>query len=102
MLLVNPRVQVSTAAAFARWDGVDRGSLGDWRDGRNDLEQPGIALAPQIADVLAWLREQERAEFVRMSGSGATCFALFDGEDARDRAAEAVPSEWWRLATSLR
>jgi 4-diphosphocytidyl-2-C-methyl-D-erythritol kinase len=37
-----------------------------------------------------------------MSGSGATCFALFESDEARDRAAEAVPREWWHLATSLR
>jgi 4-diphosphocytidyl-2-C-methyl-D-erythritol kinase len=37
-----------------------------------------------------------------MSGSGATCFGLFDSEDARDAAAEAAPREWWRLATFLR
>jgi 4-diphosphocytidyl-2-C-methyl-D-erythritol kinase len=37
-----------------------------------------------------------------MSGSGATCFAFFDSEAARDSAAEGVPREWWRLATFLR
>jgi 4-diphosphocytidyl-2-C-methyl-D-erythritol kinase len=37
-----------------------------------------------------------------MSGSGATCFALFENEQARDEAAIAVPREWWRLATFLR
>jgi 4-diphosphocytidyl-2-C-methyl-D-erythritol kinase len=37
-----------------------------------------------------------------MSGSGATCFALFENEAQRDRAATAVPREWWRLATRLR
>ena len=102
MLLVNPRVALSTAEVFAGWDGEDRGPLGDWRDGRNDLEAPAIALVPQIETVLAWLSAQPGASFVRMSGSGATCFALFDSEDARDSAAEAVPREWWRLATFLR
>jgi 4-diphosphocytidyl-2-C-methyl-D-erythritol kinase len=37
-----------------------------------------------------------------MSGSGATCFALFDDEAARDAAVDAVPREWWRLPTFLR
>jgi 4-diphosphocytidyl-2-C-methyl-D-erythritol kinase len=37
-----------------------------------------------------------------MSGSGATCFGLFASEQARDQAADAVPREWWRLATFLR
>jgi 4-diphosphocytidyl-2-C-methyl-D-erythritol kinase len=101
-LLVNPRVSLSTADVFARWDGQDRGPLGDWREGRNDLEAPAMSLVPQIEAVLAWLNLRPGAEFVRMSGSGATCFGLFDSEENRDAAAEAVPREWWRLATFLR
>ena len=102
VLLINPRIPLSTAEVFAGWNGIDRGPLGDWRDGRNDLEPAAIALVPQIETVLAWLSAQPGTEFVRMSGSGATCFALFDSDEARDAAAEAVPREWWHLATSLR
>jgi 4-diphosphocytidyl-2-C-methyl-D-erythritol kinase len=102
VLLVNPSVALETADVFARWDGVDRGPLGDWREGRNDLEAPAIALVPQIKSVLAWLGTRPGTNFIRMSGSGATCFALFDSEEARDAAADAVPREWWRLATFLR
>ena len=103
VLLVNPRVQLSTAAVFAAWDGVDRGSLNHWRDGgRNDLYPAARTLVPEIGNVMKWLDSQPSAEFVRMSGSGATCFALFDGEEARDAAAIAVPREWWHLATFLR
>jgi 4-diphosphocytidyl-2-C-methyl-D-erythritol kinase len=102
VLLVNPRIALSTAAGFAGWDGIDRGPLDDWRTGRNDLQPEAIALVPQIETVLAWLSAQPGVNFVRMSGSGATCFALFDTDEARDRAAEAVPREWWHLATSLR
>ena len=102
VLLVNPGAALSTGAVFARWDGVDRGPLGDWRDGRNDLEAPARALVPAIGDVLDWLAQQRGASFVRMSGSGATCFALFEDEAARDAAAEACPSAWWHLASFLR
>ena len=102
VLLVNPRVALSTAQVFARWDEQDRGPLEDWRQARNDLEQPAIALVPQIEAVLAWLGTRPGVTFARMSGSGATCFALFDSEEARDSAADAVPREWWRLATYLR
>lgn len=102
VLLVNPKVALSTAAVFAAWDGVDRGPLGDWRQGRNDLQQPAISLVPAIDAVLHWLAKQQGAELVRMSGSGATCFALFDSEGARDAAAAAVPTDWWHLATFLR
>jgi 4-diphosphocytidyl-2-C-methyl-D-erythritol kinase len=102
VLLLNPRMPLSTAAAYAAWDGVDRGALHDWREGRNDLEAAAIAMVPQIGSVLAWLSAQAGAGFVRLSGSGATCFAFFDCEQSRDDAAVAVPREWWHLATFLR
>lgn len=102
VLLINPRIELPTVEVFARWDGEDHGPLGDWREGRNDLEQAAIAIAPQVGAVLAWLGTQAGAELVRMSGSGTTCFALFASEEKRDAAADHVPREWWRLATSLR
>jgi 4-diphosphocytidyl-2-C-methyl-D-erythritol kinase len=95
-------VPLSTAEVFAQWDGEDQGRLDDWREGRNDLEQAAISIVPQIGSVLGWFEAQRGATFVRMSGSGATCFALFESEEARDRAADGVPREWWRLATFLR
>jgi 4-diphosphocytidyl-2-C-methyl-D-erythritol kinase len=102
VLLVNPRVQLSTAEVFGRWDGYDRGPLEDWQHGRNDLQAAATSLAPQIDGVLAWLMAQPGAWCVRMSGSGATCFALFDSEAARDHTQMAIPREWWSLPTRLR
>jgi 4-diphosphocytidyl-2-C-methyl-D-erythritol kinase len=102
VLLVNPRVALSTAEVFASCDGIDRGPLDDWREGRNDLEPPAMSLVPEIGEVLDWLRGRDGAQFVRMSGSGATCFALFASEAARDAAAVHVPGHWWHLATFLR
>jgi 4-diphosphocytidyl-2-C-methyl-D-erythritol kinase len=104
VLLVNPGVAVSTAAVFAAWDGIDRGPLdpGAWREGRNDLALPARTLTPVIGDVLAALAAQPRVTLARMSGSGATCFALFEDAAARDAAAAALaPRGWWRLATTL-
>ncbi|HXH52658.1 MAG TPA: 4-(cytidine 5'-diphospho)-2-C-methyl-D-erythritol kinase [Sphingomicrobium sp.] len=102
VLLVNPGVPLATADVFAAWDGIDRGPLTDWRHGRNDLEAPAIALVPEIDEVLQWMRARPGAEFVRMSGSGATCFALFGDAAVRDRSAESVPGHWWHMATRLR
>ena len=102
VLLVNPGVRVSTAQVYGAWDGTDGGPLGDWREGRNDLEPIAKAIAPEIGTVLDWLSKQEGASVVRMSGSGPTCFAFFGSEEERDAAASAVPSEWWHLATFLR
>ena len=102
VLLVNPLIALSTREVFAEWDGVDRGPLGEWREGRNDLEAPARLLIPQIGEILDWLKGQPGAHFVRMSGSGATCFALFDDEAARDAAAAYCPPNWWHLASVLR
>ena len=102
VLLVNPGVALSTGEVFSAWDGDDRGPLDDWREGRNDLEAPARGLVPAIGDMIDWLGRQEGANFVRMSGSGATCFALFDSETACEGAAANCPPNWWHLATFLR
>ena len=110
ILLANPLQGVSTAAVFKAWDRQDRGPLADGdamtaaRSGRNDLEAPAIAICPAIADGLAVLAETG-ATFTRMSGSGATIFALFPNTAARDTAAayfaEKLP-HWWTMTGSLR
>jgi 4-diphosphocytidyl-2-C-methyl-D-erythritol kinase len=102
LLLVNPLVPLGTGEVFAVWDGNDLGPLAEWREGRNDLEGPARRLVPPIGDILVWLQGLEGVTFARMSGSGPTCFALFDDEAARDAAAQRVPAQWWHLATLLR
>jgi 4-diphosphocytidyl-2-C-methyl-D-erythritol kinase len=102
VLLVSPRQPLSTGAVFAGWDGTDHGPLAHWRDGRNDLEPAARALVPAISAVLDWLGARPGVTTARMSGSGATCFALFDDEAARDRAAAAVPPDWWHLPSFIR
>ncbi|MCW6535631.1 4-(cytidine 5'-diphospho)-2-C-methyl-D-erythritol kinase [Sphingomonas lycopersici] len=105
VLLVNPRVAVSTARVFAGWDGVDRGAItGDPAEDRNDLTAPAVAAAPEIATVLGALEALANARLVRMSGSGATCFALFDAPADARSAAAAIGAEhpgWWWLASEL-
>ena len=110
VLLVNPRVPLSTGPVFAGWDGVDRGALPQGpvseiaREGRNDLEPSAIALCPPIAAVLAGLA-QTQPVLARMSGSGATCFALYSQAGRRDAAAASIAAthpEWWTLSGNLR
>lgn len=108
VLLVNPGIAVSTAQVFARWDGVDRGPLPEGRmgaivhDGRNDLEAPARAIAPEIDEVLDVLATQPGAMLARMSGSGATCFALFERrEDCTAAAARLAQPGWWVCETAL-
>ncbi len=111
VLLVNPRVAVPTGPVFQRWDGVDRGPLavGDPMAaalaGRNDLEPPARDIQPVIGAVVEALAAAPGVALARMSGSGATCFALYDSIEARDAAdrdiAIAYP-DWWRLASTLR
>ena len=87
---------------FKAWDGIDRGPLGDWQSGRNDLEAAAISLVPEIADVLDAL---SGASIARMSGSGATCFGLYPSAADRDAAAARIAIEnpgWWLCQTGLR
>lgn len=110
VLLVNPRVPLSTGPVFRAWDGQDRGAMhsGTAREialgGRNDLEQPALEICPAIAEVLGALA-QTQPWLARMSGSGATCFALYDDAAKRDQAAAALASAqpgWWQLSGTLR
>lgn len=107
VLLVNPRIPLSTGPVFKAWDGLDRGPLteGSVREaalsGRNDLEAPALTLCPEIGSVLASLRATQPI-LARMSGSGATCFALYETIEQRDAARRVMPGTWWTLAGRLR
>jgi 4-diphosphocytidyl-2-C-methyl-D-erythritol kinase len=120
-VLVNPGVALATKAVFDRWkapaappvpadltvltamskrDQLVRFLLSQ----ANDLESAAIALAPVVADVLLALSSQPRCELARMSGSGATCFAVFASAVDAIKAAEAIHAEypnWWVRATAL-
>ena len=100
LLLVNPGVPLSTAAVFGRWDGVDHGALDRANPlaGRNDLTAAATTIVPAIGKVITLLAAQSGVRLARMSGSGATCFALFESAAARDAAAiaikQAMPTAW--------
>ena len=117
-VLVNPRVPVSTPDVFRALSRKSNGSLPplprrfesakaliEWlTNARNDLEAPARKVAPVIGDVLRELRTLEGAALARMSGSGATCFALFPHEaDARAgaQALRAARPDWWVVGTEL-
>ena len=120
-VLVNPGVALPTKAVFARWtpaanpvivSDVDevaklssRDQLLQFLDTQsNDLEAPAVALQPVIADVLTALRGLPGCKLARMSGSGATCFALFSAATAAREAAKILGSKfphWWVKATTL-
>ena len=107
LLLVNPLQSVSTAAIFKAWNGVDGGAVGrgDMWDaalaGRNDLEPIAEGICPVITDILNRLSQTNPA-FARMSGSGATCFALFGDAAALEDAKATLDPYWWSMATMLR
>lgn len=65
---------------------------------RNDLEAPAVALEPRIGEVLDVLRDEPESLLARMSGSGATCFALCAGDIEAETLAErleAIRPDWW-------
>lgn len=117
-ILVNPRVEVPTPAVFAALahkespalgplpqDLGDAAALAGWLSaGRNDLEAPAISLVPAIAQVLGVLRALPGCRLARMSGSGATCFALLPDAAAAERAAESLQGDypgWWVRAAMI-
>ncbi len=119
-LLVNPGVPSSTGAVYRAFDAGSPGEAGrpappsDWDAAsvidwlaiqRNDLEAPAAALAPAIGKALAATADLPGARLTRMSGSGATVFALFDtalAAEAAGRALAALHPDWWVRPTVLR
>ena len=117
VLLANPGIAVPTPAVFkARTGAFSEPArfelpLGDVRDlaawlaaRRNDLTDAAISLAPEIAEVLRALSALPGALLARMSGSGATCFALFAEPSAARAAAARLAAErtgWWVAAGPL-
>lgn len=117
-LLVNPRIEVSTPAVFRALASrtnrpmpetvpafPDAAACIDWlARQRNDLQPAAIATTPAIGDVLAALSALPGCRLARMSGSGATCFALFDTLEgagvAQARLAERQPG-WWIASGTL-
>jgi 4-diphosphocytidyl-2-C-methyl-D-erythritol kinase len=109
-VLVNPGVSVSTPAVFkalatptnpALPDLPDATGQSDWLDWldqtRNDLQPAASALVPEIGDVLGVL-EANGARIARMSGSGATCFGLFEAPAEAQAAAYGIAAShpaWW-------
>ena len=123
VVLVNPGVALSTAHVFRAldagpYDGPDREvpddspppfdtveALGGYLESRgNDLEEAAIELAPIVADVKALLSAQAGCLIARMSGSGATCFGIFESAALAQQAADQVRNahpQWWVVASKL-
>jgi len=126
-VMINPRVPVATKDVFQAL-GLKPGdlrvgvtdvltapswpkagaSVGDWVAAlthvKNDLEPPAQKVQPVIGKVLKALRASARVLLARMSGSGATCFAIYGSEaDAKAAGAEiaAAHPEWWVHAGTL-
>ncbi len=117
--LVNPRVAMPTGAVFNAFDKAiqsppplrrsridevqDYPSLKSYlSEMRNDLEPFAVEREPVIGSVIEMLHECPGALIARMSGSGATCFGLFDREEQAEQAALlARKKDWWALSGSL-
>lgn len=116
-VLVNPKVPVSTRDVFAAFAGSSLSDkylrnvparfdamIGFLTEHGNDLTQAAIACAPVITEVLIALRALPAVRLVRMSGSGPTCFALFQSSGEALAAAQRLAAErkdWWVHATMI-
>ncbi|MDN3274009.1 4-(cytidine 5'-diphospho)-2-C-methyl-D-erythritol kinase [Frankia sp. RB7] len=126
-VMVNPHVPVATKDVF-RELGLRNGellvgatsvldspawpdegaSIADWVDVlvtvANDLEAPALRIEPVIGDVLGALRSSAGVKLARMSGSGATCFAIYGASAEAHAAAETIRRDhpgWWVHAGTL-
>lgn len=119
-VLVNPGVALPTRDVFAAFDRAQAGDspqaavppsfngrdelLAFLQTQPNDLEAAAISLQPAIGEVLSALRDLRACRLARMSGSGATCFGLFDAAASASSAAgqlRAAHADWWIEETAL-
>ncbi|MGD9295697.1 MAG: 4-(cytidine 5'-diphospho)-2-C-methyl-D-erythritol kinase, partial [Roseobacter sp.] len=117
-VLVNPRRAVSTPAVFRALHQTDNAAMPDVLPGfagthdlilwlatqRNDLETAATSLEPAIAVAKGELLASNGCLLARMSGSGATCFGLYETAEAAQKAAAALSERhegWWVRATVL-
>jgi len=115
LMLVNPGVPLSTIAVFRErtggfspaaslpdgW-GTAQAMATDLSGMRNDLEATAIRLVPSIRDILEAISATRGCLLARMSGSGATCFGLFESPEAAEAAAtELVRPTWWAWGGAL-
>jgi len=116
MILVNPRASVSTPKVFSAmkerrnmlmsepfpsWGDFD-GTVAWLSEQRNDMQEAAIELQPVIGQVLAELNQTDGCALARMSGSGATCFAIYKTASERDAALDVLRyrnPHWWCVAT---
>lgn len=120
-VLVNPGTGLETRRVFERLDqkGPDRtfretdppdvkdipGFAAALQGYRNDLEAAAVSMCPEIGKVIQMLRAEKGCLLARMSGSGPTCFGIFQSEDAAARAEQAISArkrKYWVRATMLR
>ena len=114
LVLVNPRHPLATADVFAavrperfgrREEPAPAQPGLDWlRRSRNDLEAPARSLLPVIGDLLAALSGAPGCRLARMSGSGPTCFGLFDHAATAAAAAAGIAAarpDWWVVSGRL-
>src|SRR6266478_2508060 len=126
-VMVNPRVPVATKDVFAAL-GLRNGellvgatdilrgtawpeagaSVEDWVEvlaaSANDLEEPAMRIQPVIGEVISALSASNGAWLARMSGSGATCFAIYENTADAGRAADGIRRDhpgWWVHAGTL-
>lgn len=111
IVLVNPRIPAPTSKVFEFLNlqcgqsfGAGIGNLYDFQSWRNDLTAPAVTLVPEITDVIGSLIFRPETICSRMSGSGATCFGLFESLETAQTAADAIAEkhpDWWVVATTL-
>ncbi|WP_336080117.1 4-(cytidine 5'-diphospho)-2-C-methyl-D-erythritol kinase [Thalassospira sp. CH_XMU1448-2] len=120
MLLINPGKAVSTPAIFKAREDEAFSVSGLWDVQRefasgaaladalsecgNDLTLAATSILPEICDVLNALAREEGCLLARMSGSGATCFGIYDTRDQAEKAAIAIAAQhpdWWISPTEI-
>lgn len=101
VLLINPRKPLLTASVYKQFSGsyaASRTDIDNLVSTQNMLEASAIQLMPEIKDIIRAIAQTKECRLARMSGSGATCFGLYDmqehAEEAKTQIAGEFPEAW--------
>ena len=117
VVLVNPLIEISTKKIFENlnlnksykdkfdYNDIDKANLFDYlEEKKNDLQPFAEKICPKIREISDFLKVKTNAKFSRMTGSGATCFSIYENKDDAINAERILRSEFkqiWIKRTEL-
>ena len=110
VVLVNPLIEISTKQIFENlnlnknyknkfeYNDIDKANFFNYlEEKKNDLQPSAEIICPKIKEISDFLKVKTNAKFSRMTGSGATCFSIYENKDDAIKAERILRSEFKKI-----